>query len=534
MTVIEDGTVLVAVSEYGEFGSLLSLCRKIESELRLHPVVVFAPGYGLVHEHGRQVEFENWSWAQLGSRHHSFRFALDATSGNGYFRVSEERGRPADSASEANAAGHRPRRGRLSSALFGLGLSALTAAGAIVGRRYRAIVPPRRSFYAHAELKGLLRHAEKLFDRLNPRLILSGQDYALSVTSYLSHFGDRSGIRTVIVPFNMPPTTREIIETFAYHGYNRLTKLQRWAAKAVNPKWLNVRRGVVYSRVGLDAAFAADSLGLTPREPWLPNSGRGVVFVPSAWAYDYYREAGIPDAQLRLTGATWSDQLVRSASTVAVRRQGLVASLIGRREKKRRAGSEGAGLQADRVVIVSWPPNQYPRQALGCSSYQELCRQFILAIKAIQGAAAALVAVSLHPTLTDPKLLRSLEKNGIAVLRGGLIDYVDCADVFVSTVSSTSFWALQCGIPAINFDGYLYGYTEFDQAGAITVTTPMEVFVHCRRLLGDRGEYEAARSRVVRCAERFAETGGRNTERIMGGLAEFVAGSQPPGSSHPG
>ncbi len=480
MTTIENKSILVAVSEYGEFGSLLPLAKELEKRLGLHPVFVFAPGYGLVHEHGRLVEIEGWSWVQLGAKNKSFRTLTDANSGSGYFPT----GRDFARRSQTPDTGERPITPTVSR-IGSASLQMLFTANRLLNRLAKFRGKSSGSTSGRKELRKQLEHAELIFRKVKPQLVLSGQDYALSVTSFLSRVGEMHGIGTAIVPFSMPPTTKEIIETFAYHGYNRLRGIEKRLAQRIIPHWLNEHRENVYSRVSPGAAIAADSLGLTPPQPWLPNSGRGVVCVPSRSAQEYYLKAGIAASQLRLTGATWSDKIVRSAPTRLARKKRLMTNIeaLTSGKLKRRA-------LTDKLAILSWAPNQYPRKALGCPTYDDLCNQFITAVQELENAGIARVAVSLHPTLTDEKLLTSLRKAKIFVLRSSLIEYVDCADVFVSTVSSTNFWALQCGIPTINFDGYLYGYTEFDEAGAITIRTPFELFSVCKRLFEDEENLE--------------------------------------------
>ena len=520
MTTIEKGCVLVGVSEYGEFSSLIPLCKSIESRFGLHPVFVFTAGYGLWRDHGQLVELENWSWARLGSKSaYSFRYPLDEKSKAGYFRVYDH---PWGD------------RGRTPGMFDGITLQVLklaVSAGYVMRRvahRWQsasASLPIGAKRHWDAQLK----HARRLFKQLQPRLVLSGQDYILSVTSILAKVAEESGVKTVVVPYSMPPTTRELIESFAYGGQNRLRGVELLLAPRLNPKLLNHRRGGIYARVNLIDAIHAERLGLTPPEPWLPNSGRGIVFVPSKQAYDYYAKAGIPEAQLRLTGANWSDHFVRSAATRPERKQKLLdrvrAMLSG--QGARRAAMADALNASKRLVIVSWPPNQWPRRALGCLTYSDLCQQFINSLSQIQSGGLASVVVSLHPTVNDQDILDRLEKAGVYVLRSSLIRYVDCADVFMSTVSSTSFWALQCGIPTINFDGYLYGYTEFDQAGAITVRTPQDAYEACEQLFENPAYMEEVMARIRDRAAYFTSEDGGCMDRIMNEMEALIA---PPPS----
>jgi hypothetical protein len=512
MTTIENRSVLVAVSEYGEFGSLQPLAKELEKQFGLHPVFVFASGYGLAHEHGRLVEIEGWSWVQLGTHNKAFRTLMDAKSDSGYFPTVLNSGAGNDVRD-----GGRNAVPLASSRLEFLVLQMLSTANRVVKRaaKFRSASPGRD--WSVSRIKKQLKHAEHIFNMLRPRLVISGQDFALSVTSFLSYVGERHGVKTAIVPFSMPPTTKELIETFAYHGYNKLSGIEKLLCQRNIPHWLNENREHVYSRVPPPAAIAADSLGLTPPQPWLPNSGRGVICAPSKWAREYYLKAGIPSSQLRLTGAPWSDRLVRSKNTRSARRDRLMANIESLASGKLRR----RGLP-DKLAILSWAPNQYPRKALGCPTYEDLCDQFIIAVQELESMGIARIAVSLHPTLTDSKLLSKLHDSKVFVLRSSLIDYIDCADVFISTVSSTNFWALQCGIPTINFDGYLYGYTEFDEAGAITVRTPLEIFSVCKRLFEDESYLAEIKSRIADRSAEFCEVGGENLECIISTMADLL------------
>lgn len=520
--------IVVAVSEYGEFFAMLTLCRLIEPVLVLHPVFVFSSNYALAKEHGQLVELHNWSWTKLcgsrrGQRLESYYGESDVRSKSGYLRVF-------DPVSLSNGK-HTDKWAR--STLLRNFLIARIYAGYVrtriqlIFRRPRIeSSPTRRPMGALKRLRLELAHAEDIIDAVKPKLILSGQDYALSVTSILSKIGEVKGIQTAIVPYCMPPTTREIIETFAYFGHNRLVGIEEKLAKFLNPKWLNTRREQTFCRVNVLDGLASDYLGLTPPEPWLPNSGRGIVFAPSQQGYDYYVRSGIPHEKLRLTGASWNDHFVRSASTVSKRKAKLLDRLISAQiefKSRRNHGALSLERNVKEIIIVSWPPNQWPRKAVGCASYKDLCEQFISCMNNIQSSGIANVAISLHPTITDAELIEGLQSSGLYILRSSLMDYVDCADIFVSTVSSTSFWALQCGIPTINFDGYLYGYTEFDEAGAITVRTAQEVYDASDKLIGDEANFLETKRRIAESAPYFSVTDGQSSVRIVNELAALVA-----------
>ena len=78
------------------------------------------------------------------------------------------------------------------------------------------------------------------------------------------------------------------------------------------------------------------------------------------------------------------------------------------------------------------------------------------------------ILISLHPT-SEKALIKKLNKAKLNITSKSLLEIIDCADIFMSVVSSTSFWSIQSNVPTINYDCYLYNYREFREAGAIDI-----------------------------------------------------------------
>lgn len=506
-TTIQSPICLVAVSEYGELHSLLPLARDIETRLGLHPLFVFSSGYGKVIEHGQLVELQGHSWIQIGSVLRSYMTPEDVSSEGGYFQV-----RPVDSPTSP------PSPTKTVVNRLPLGSRVKIELDHLYHRVKRRLFGEADDVSVLSDLRRQMRFADEIFKRLDVRLIVSGPDYALSVTSILAKAGARRGIQLAIVPYSMPPTTREIVESFARLKINRIRKNREPFFKRYFPTWLISYRGVTYSRLNTRDMMLADRFGLTPPLPWTPNSGLGKLLLPSEQAMDYYRKSGIADDKLVVTGAPWNDDLISLESSRKERKQQLFKRI---RSELKASGRQG-DIDTEKLVIVSWPPNQWPRAAMGCDTYNDLCRQFITNLAAIQIAELAYVGVSLHPTVSDPAIINGLRRAGIVVLRDSLINLVDCADIFSATVSSTAFWAIQCGIPTINFDGYLYGYREFDEAGAITVRTPGQMRGVMDRLLSDEAAYAEAHRGILASRDYWTMRSGNSQERIMGELKAMM------------
>lgn len=519
-TSINSQAVLVAVSEYGEFSSMFGLCARIEDDLGLHPVFVFPAGYGKINEHSAQVRYNNWSWLVLGDpKSESFFTKTDLETDGGYYTNPSRR--PVLAANDENkdqSHGSDVRSGNIFS----------DAKWKILEQYFRwtwrqRAIRKRDGRILRNPVGRSVKHAAKLIDRIDPCLTISGQDYALSVTSILSKEGERKGIKTLIIPYSMPPTTKEIIESYCHLGINKVPRAQVRLLNRLFPHWIYEYRGSHYTRLRAHEIFNSERHELSPPLPWTPNSGRGVVLAPSQQAYDYYVKSGIAEDQLRVTGATWNDALIKNQEDLPDRKVDLVKTIKNRFTSLPSSKKHIVRALKDnqKIVVVSWPPNQWPRAALGCDTYQDLCQQFIDALDSIQSSGTACVVVSLHPTITDQNLLKTLKKQGLMVARRSLMSVIDCADVFVSTVSSTTFWALQCGIPSINFDGYLYSYDEFDAAGASTVTTPQAMRQEIIRLLSDDEIYKNTRRQIEDRRMHWTMMDGDSMKRILDTIREF-------------
>lgn len=529
-TSIDSATAFIPVSEYGEFSSMMSLCPILENELGLHPVFIFPQGYGKIHDHGRQVQYRNWSWVQLGSpRNANFFSQSDVDSGAGYYPTAANAPKIDQALANTKVAKER------------IGTSEYIALYMMLGSLVREKISNRfkkkhekQSFLNRIPLNWLnqsIKHAKMLFDKLNPALVVSGQDYALSSTSIVALVAERYDVKSVIVPYSMPPTTKELIESFSQIGVNRLNKRTAKRLKKKHPEWVFSFRGVDYSRIRPFEIAYLKAIGLAPPRPWTPNSGRGVMLVPSQQAFDYYKASGVSPTLLRITGASWSDVLVRNKASIGARKAGLLRDIKSRLASLPRQKSHLRTILADveKVVVVSWPPNQWPRSAVDCNSYQDLCRQFAQSLDSLQESGTACVAISLHPTVTDPEILDLIQQHGLLVVRQSLLNFVDCADIFVSTVSSTTFWALQSGIPSINYDGYLYGYTEFERAGAETVTRVQEMQIKIEALLDNDQLYQKNRQAILDQIDYWSLSDGKSMERIVDTLKALA---KPTASSH--
>ena len=164
----------------------------------------------------------------------------------------------------------------------------------------------------------ILVYGAALDDYFKPDISIFGQDFAGSENAILAQASHDAGKPTLVLPFAMG-TTKEINESL--HGsteHNPETDAFSRLITRLYPKWVNVYRGKLISRHPAAVVLALEVMGMSPAQPWTPMTGYGTLLLPSNQAYDYYKSAGLPESQLRVTGSLndkfWLDAPDRRAN----------------------------------------------------------------------------------------------------------------------------------------------------------------------------------------------------------------------------
>jgi hypothetical protein len=550
-------TVFLTVSEYGEFFHLLGLASAVATAFGLHPVFLFKAGYGALDRHSQIVEARGFSWILENNARIMFDLSGIASADDDYVPSYVLSARDA-STSTAGAP-----RGLLTVAY------AIYRIAANIGKLIALVLLPillpisisayvlrhstrplalivsqkrlKRAIWSSLDprnaVKIRLRNLARHFYRFNPVMVISGQDYPLSVTTLAASIAEARGIPTVIVPFSMTPTTKEVAESFAGLGINRVRGLfRRRLLLILAPRWLHRYRGRTYMRLPFHEILASETHKLTPPQPWTPNSGRGVVFAASRQSVDYCLSAGIPPNQLRLTGALWNDELDARNDTRETRRAALIREIqlaqttwqIMQWRGLRASVVDPDTLIQDnkKLILVSWPPNQWPRNATGFSAYEDFNRGLVDMLASIKHARYANIVISLHPTLVGTEHASYIRQAGLVITDADLIDVIDCADIFTATVSSTLLWSLRCAIPSINFDPYRYQYREFREAGMLEAATVRQLRQLLLSLVTEDGVFRETKERMLASRDYWTARDGHSRERIIAAIGILMQSSR--------
>lgn len=196
-----------------------------------------------------------------------------------------------------------------------------------------------------------------------------------------------------------------------------------------------------------------------------------------------------------------------AASSVAIDRQLKITLLEERIAKHQTEGK--------RVVVVAWPANQYSMRTVPpYDNYLDFNSRLIDYFSNMRLMHNVDIWVSLHPTLYGVVDLGEFEDKGLHVLKWPLLSFIHCADLFIATVSSTLIWSVQCGIPAVNFDCYDYGYREFAEMGCITVVSQNLFEDTVDDLLRDTGRCETLASDLRQRRDQWTCRDGQSGRRI--------------------
>lgn len=366
-------------------------------------------------------------------------------------------------------------------------------------------------------------YARNVYNKIRPSLVVFGQEFPGSINSLLIRMCNNDKVPTLIVPFAVG-TTKEMVESLsdkpAYDSDQNL--LNRMAAKLF-PHWVNYYADKKLLRLPGDKIILLEACGLAPEHPWIPNNSKVTrIAVESPEMLRYYQRMQFPASQLSLTGAAYDDILYNARRSKTAREKVLRRLRLDNNKP---------------LLVCAWPTDQYGSRNLPMEfpNYKALCSAWAKALAVVHRFTDFNVIIRPHP-VTDPELL-------IEVLRPhrlhhrvtdiDTLELVPACDLFVACVSSTLRWATACGIPAINYDCYDYGYTDFDSAGGLITTNRYSAFMQAIESMTDNKEaYQAARVQQQACAKEWGLQDGDSMKRIITLIGELAPSSTPPTPSN--
>ena len=283
------------------------------------------------------------------------------------------------------------------------------------------------------------------------------------------------------------------------------------------PKWRWKDADVDLIRMPFEHIYAHEFLRVAPPDPWTMNSGySNRICVDSPAAYDFFKEAGIPESKMEVTGSASQDRMhalkVRKAEALAQLRREL--ALDGEKP----------------LLLVSGCPEQLTGPVPACE-FRTMSEIAAFVGQCLQplGERYHLV-VRPHPNYSQFGAM--LEPFGFANTQRPTASLVPVADLFIAFASSTIRWAISSGVPTVNYDVFHYGYGEYAEAGGVLSLQKKDDFrVETARLLPASAAYRELAARIAADSARWSMMDGHCVDRIEAAIQRECATHPAPRTS---
>jgi hypothetical protein len=325
------------------------------------------------------------------------------------------------------------------------------------------VLDPVKAIVNFHRVRRRYRAMAAILSKLNPALVVVGQDFLGGELSFLLIAAGRMNIRTLIVPFAMF-NQRELAEYAYGRTENRVTRrvLNRLMG-AVFPRWVLEWKGEKLLRLPAYSALPIELAGLCRGNPWVPCSEPvdGIACESSA-AIRSFRKMG-SSSHLELVGGPVYDRLAMLSAGAG--RQALML----RHEQDPSRG----------LVACGWPANIFSwvgERRIAYASYTALAQAWARLLAAVRDEHGVAVIVSVHPKTTEEEIAPALAL-GLPVQRGNTEELIAHCDLFTTlNGSSITAWAIACAKPVLLFDCYETGYTDFDDVPGLIMTSNEDAF----------------------------------------------------------
>lgn len=352
-------------------------------------------------------------------------------------------------------------------------------------------------------LAAQLAAARKLFRTMRPAAMVSVED-GISAPLAVHTAARQEGVRSIVVPFGY--AVRRDLE-MALDVKSRRGEMVRATGplagliRAHAPQW--IKTGEHAGALMFEEAYivAAESLGLTVRDPWIIHGGLADrLCVESPYMRRVYTREGVPAAKMVMTGSPYCDVMVRAAAAMK-------PAQVAMRQPRR--------ICPDRTrILVSWPPSYHDERG-AYSEFASYAEMSVTVLGWLSSLNAVEVTVSLHPA-TLPRDRAAIEAAGIRLSDAYVIDDIPKHDLFITYFSSVIRWAIVVGKPVVNLDLYKLGMTVYEDApGVRTVASFAEFQQHVRELVSSDDAFIRAVAQQVAVADDWGILDGRCTARIV-------------------
>lgn len=333
---------------------------------------------------------------------------------------------------------------------------------------------------------------------------IAGHDMALYIAA-----GHALGIPSAIVPGWMA-SAREPAEHNLHNPQFSLDRIANRLFGAIYPQWVYEHEGRKLLRLPAEHALALETLRLAPPLPWILHSGRAdVIAVESEAAREYGVREGLPGETIAVVGSRTHD---------------IMSNVISRKEGHRKALLDELSLSdGKRLILCALPPDMISgggRPGCEFSDFEDMARFWMASLCSVPGAN---VVVSLHPS-TPPETVLFLHGYGAKISFRPVAELIPLCDLYVACISSTIQWAIACGKPVVNYDAYLYRYSDYvGVPGVLAAETRDEFSAALGKLTADENFYRKIAADQAAAGPKWGILDGKAGQRILALFQELTS-----------
>lgn len=357
------------------------------------------------------------------------------------------------------------------------------------------------------QLPAISRTAFNYVDKI-PCLI-STQDIKLMIfpehnlfyfTQLFVYKGRQYNIPSIIIPFTIANTI-EWSEAFYKEPSRSMDNIYNKILSFVFPNWVHVYKNRQLI-LPIELILFHEMLGITPKNPWLLNSGDiDFLAVESNAMKDYYISAGIEAEKLRAIGALYNDELFQQIQHGEENRFELYKSLNLADNKP--------------MMLCALPPNQMVgrEELVEFKTYEEIVRCIIAEM--CKYAENFNIIINLHPRTTKESVA-FLNEYPVKISSKNIAQLVPLSSLYIASCSATIRMAISCGIPVINYDLYKYNYDDYIGAiGVVTMTDKIAFIEQLQALALNKTYYQQIKTAQENQSEQWGKLDGKVGETLL-------------------
>lgn len=354
----------------------------------------------------------------------------------------------------------------------------------------------------------------KLIRQKEISLVAMAGDMVGYNTAEIARAAREEKIPCVVVPSTMSDGTEQAEAYFFNSSFSFEFGLNKLIG-SMWPKWKKQHKGKWLVRLPAEQILVREILHLDPPLPWVSSSTRAdCIAVESRAMKDYYLRCGIATELLKETGSLANDGLYQRLRDKEQLKKNLLVEL---------------GLDpAKKMVLTALPPDflYMPGGRPECEfkDYRELTLFWIQQLAAMNQFN---IVISLHPSVNIEDF-RYLESENVKIYKETIINLIPLCDLFVASVSSTIRWAIACAKPVINYDVYVYRYSDFTAVqGVVYMDKKAQYVENLRRLNEDPGYLSFLEDLIAKDAGYWGNLDGQEGRRLLQLFDQLISSRAP-------